>query len=147
MSRSDGSLRAWIVFPDGGVVAGATAGPYAGLGTLQGGLGVERIAGTRGPQLKGQERQRLDAGRDADVIDATDADAVGSPISSAAQASATTRLKSIRKRQEVLADAAATLLPGDIRQVLAAGEGRLLVVPGQGYRNGAVRGAADPQCG
>ncbi len=60
----DGTLRAWLVFPDGGVVAGATAGPYTGLGTLQGGLGVERIAGTRGPQLKGQERQRLDADAD-----------------------------------------------------------------------------------
>ena len=58
---SNGSLNAWIVFPDGGVVAGATSVPYAGLGTLQGGLGVDRIAETRGPQLKGQEKQRLDA--------------------------------------------------------------------------------------
>jgi CHAT domain-containing protein len=35
----------------------------------------------------------------------------------------------IKKRRETLADAAAMLLPGDIRQVLAAGEGRLLIVP------------------
>ena len=37
--------------------------------------------------------------------------------------------EAIRKRREALAEAAAMLLPGDIRQVLAAGEGRLLVVP------------------
>ena len=37
--------------------------------------------------------------------------------------------EAIRKRWEALAEAAAMLLPGDIRQVLAAGEGRLLVVP------------------
>ena len=44
------------------MVAGTTKGPYAGLGTLQGGLGVDRIAATRGPQLKGEEQQRLDHG-------------------------------------------------------------------------------------
>jgi len=109
--RSDGILRAWIVAPDGSVVAGATTSPYAGLGALQGGLGVDRIAATRGPQLKGEEKPRLDAdaergagGRD------------GSP-------------EAIRKRHEVLTEAAEMLLPGDIRQVLAAGEGRLLVLP------------------
>ena len=117
----DGILRAWLVFPDGGVVAGATAGPYAGLGTLQGGLGVERIAGTRGPQLKGQEKQRLDAD--------TDADAVGSLDVERGAGRRDNSPESIRKRQEVLAEAAAMLLPGDIRQVLAAGQGRLLVVP------------------
>ena len=117
----DGVLRAWLVFPDGGVVAGATAVPYAGLGTLQVGLGVERIAGTRGPQLKGQERQRLDADADAD--------AVGSPDIERGAGRRDNSPESIRKRQEVLADAAEMLLPGDVRQVLAAGEGRLLVVP------------------
>ena len=119
----DGILRAWLVFPDGGVVAGATTGPYAGLGTLQGGLGVERIAGTRGPQLKGQEKQRLDADADAD------ADAVGSLDVERGAGRRDNSPESIRKRQEVLAEAAAMLLPGDIRQVLAAGQGRLLVVP------------------
>ena len=119
----DGILRAWLVFPDGGVVAGATTGPYAGLGTLQGGLGVERIAGTRGPQLKGQEQQRLDADADAD------ADAVGSLDVERGAGRRDNSPESIRKRQEVLAEAAAMLLPGDIRQVLAAGQGRLLVVP------------------
>jgi hypothetical protein len=125
----DGMLRAWLVFPDGGVVAGATAGPYAGLGNLQGGLGVERIAGTRGPQLKGQERQRLDADVDADAEVVADADAVGSPDIERGAGRRDNSPESIRKRQEVLAEAAATLLPGDIRQVLAAGQGRLLVVP------------------
>ncbi len=72
---SNGSLNAWIVFPDGGVVAGATSVPYAGLGTLQGGLGVDRIAETRGPQLKGEEKQRLDAELDADLDAGIDADA------------------------------------------------------------------------
>ncbi len=73
---SNGSLNAWIVFPDGGVVAGATSIPYAGLGKLQEGLGVDRIAETRGPQLKGKEKQRLDADVDVDAIDAdVDADA------------------------------------------------------------------------
>jgi|GEM_PF-1886587 len=125
----DGILRAWLVFPDGGVVAGATAGPYAGLGTLQGGLGVERIAGTRGPQLKGQERQRLDADADAGVDADTDTDTVGNPDVERGAGRRDNSPESIRKRQEVLADAAAMLLPGAIRQVLAAGEGRLLVVP------------------
>ena len=120
---SDGTLSAWIVFPDGGVVAGATTGPYAGLGALQGGLGVDRIAATRGPQLKGQEQQRLDADRDADA----DADAEADTDRGAGKRDNSP--ESIRKRREVLADAAATLLPGDIRRVLAAGEGRLLVVP------------------
>ena len=117
----DGILRAWLVFPDGGVVAGATAGPYAGLGTLQGGLGVERIAGTRGPQLKGQEQQRLDADADADAVGSLDVERGAGRRDNSPE--------SIRKRQEVLAEAAAMLLPGDIRQVLAAGQGRLLVVP------------------
>ena len=117
----DGILRAWLVFPDGGVVAGATAGPYAGLGTLQGGLGVERIAGTRGPQLKGQEKQRLDADADADAVGSLDVERGAGRRDNSPE--------SIRKRQEVLAEAAAMLLPGDIRQVLAAGQGRLLVVP------------------
>ena len=118
---SNGSLNAWIVLPDGNVVAGTTTGPYAGLGTLQGGLGVDRIAATRGPQLKGEEKQRLDA--DAEIATDEDADAdrgAGKRDNSPA---------AISKRRQVLAGAAATLLPGDIRQVLAAGEGRLLVVP------------------
>ncbi len=122
---SDGRLGAWIVLPDGGVVAGATAGPYAGLGTLQSGLGVERIAATRGPQLKGEEKQRLDA--DADME--TDGDADTHADSERGAGKRDRSPAAIKKRREVLADAVATLLPGDIRQVLAAGEGRLLVVP------------------
>jgi len=122
---SDGSLSAWIVFPDGGVVAGATRVPYAGLGTLQGGLGVDRIAATRGPQLKGQEQQRLDADRDVDAD--TDADTDAGADRGAGKRDNSP--ESIKKRREVMAEAVATLLPGDIRQVLAAGEGRLLVVP------------------
>jgi hypothetical protein len=111
--RSDGVLRAWILGPDGYVVAGATTSPYVGLGALQDGLGVDRIAATRGPQLKGEETQRLDADSDADR-------GAGRRDNSP---------ESIRKRRDVLAEAAAMLLPGDIRQVLAAGEGRLLVLP------------------
>ncbi len=72
---TNGSLNAWIVFPDGGVVAGATTVPYAGLGKLQEGLGVDRIAETRGPQLKGKEKQRLDADLDAGVAAEVVADA------------------------------------------------------------------------
>jgi hypothetical protein len=128
---SDGSLDAWIVFPDGGVVAGATSVPYAGLGTLQGGLGVDRIAETRGPQLKGREKQRLDAELDDD-FDAGIAAEIGADVEVDADRGAGKRDNSpeaIRKRREALAEAAAMLLPGDIRQVLAAGEGRLLVVP------------------
>jgi hypothetical protein len=125
---SDGRLSAWIVLPDGGVVAGATTGPYNGLGTedggldLQGRLDVARIAATRGPQLKGQERPRLDADAETDAATDADTDAergAGKRNSPAA----------IKQRREVMADTAAMLLPGDIRQVLAAGEGRLLVVP------------------
>jgi hypothetical protein len=134
---SNGSLNAWIVFPDGGVVAGATTVPYAGLSTLQGGLGVDRIAETRGPQLKGQEKQRLDADIEVDVeadLDTgIDADlAADADLDADIERGAGKRDNSpeaIRKRRETLAEAAATLLPGDIRQVLAAGEGRLLVVP------------------
>ena len=118
---SDGSLNAWMVFPDGGVVAGATSVPYAGLGTLQGGLGVDRIAETRGPQLKGEEKQRLDAEVDAEIDADTDAERGAGKRDNSPE--------SIRRRRETLAEAAATLLPGEIRQVLAAGEGRLLVVP------------------
>ena len=122
---SNGGLNAWIVFPDGGVVAGATSAPYAGLGTLQGGLGVDRIAETRGPQLKGEEKQRLDAETDADFDAEIDADVDAERGAGKRDNSP----EAIRKRREALAEAAATLLPGDIRQVLAAGEGRLLVVP------------------
>ncbi len=111
---TDGRLKAWLIFPDGGVVAGATKDPYSGLGELQGGLGVERIAETRGPQLKGQEKQRLDA--DEDVERGASGPRDNSP-------------EALRKRQETLSDAVQTLLPGDVRQVLAAGQGRLLVVP------------------
>ena len=136
---SDGRLNAWIVFPDGGVVAGATSVPYGGLGTLQGGLGVDRIAETRGPQLKGEEKQRLDADLDIDVeadldteIDADLAADAGADAATDTERGAGKRDNSpeaIKKRRETLAEAAATLLPGDTRQVLAAGEGRLLVVP------------------
>ena len=136
---SNGSLNAWIVLPDGGVVAGATSVPYAGLGTLQGGLGVDRIAETRGPQLKGQEKQRLDADIEVDVkadldteVDAdlaADADADTATDTERGAGKRDNSPEAIKKRRETLAEAAATLLPGDIRQVLAAGEGRLLVVP------------------
>jgi len=105
----DGRLDAWVVFPDGGVVAGVTQGRYSGLGALQDGLGVTRIAETRGPQLIGEEKPRLDAERAAGIPKDTP--------------------ESIKKRDAVLAETAATLLPGDIRKVLAAGQGRLLVVP------------------
>ena len=138
---SNGSLNAWIVLPDGGVVAGATSVPYAGLGTLQGGLGVDRIAETRGPQLKGQEKQRLDAdsevdvetdldtGIDADLAADADADADAATDTERGAGKRDHSPEAIKKRRETLAEAAATLLPGDIRQVLAAGEGRLLIVP------------------
>ncbi len=122
---NDGSLNAWIVLPDGGVVAGATTVPYAGLGELQGGLGVDRIAATRGPQLKGQERQRLDA----DPGVAGDTDATTESESDRGAGKRDNSPAAIEKRREVLADAVATLLPGDTRRVLAAGEGRLLIVP------------------
>jgi len=111
---TNGRLRAWLVSPDGGVVMGATDDPYAGMGELQAGLGVERIAETRGPQLKSQEKPRLDADEDAER---------GAP------GKRDNSPEAIRKRQETLADAAQTLLPGDTRQVLAAGQGRLLIVP------------------
>lgn len=137
---TDGNLRGWIILPDGGVVAGTTSGTYAGLGMLPGGLGVDRIAATRGPQLKGAETPRLDAEVDAEFDPEVDAE-VGADTEVAADAEEASGAdvergsgkrnspESIKKRQEVLADAAATLLPGDLRQVLAAGEGRLLVVP------------------
>ncbi len=128
---SNGRLDAWIVFPDGGVVAGATSVPYVGLGTLQGGLGVDRIAETRGPQLKGKEMQRLDAEPDADFEAEID-DGTGAEVDAGTERGAGKRDNSpeaVRKRREALAEAAAMLLPGDIRKVLAAGEGRLLVVP------------------
>ncbi len=126
---SDGTLKAWLVFPDGGVVAGATTIPYAGLGKLQEGLGVDRIAETRGPQLKGKEKQRLDADLGAEIDADEDADADVDADNDRGAGKRDNSPESIRKRQETLAEAAAMLLPGDIRQVLAAGEGRLLVVP------------------
>jgi CHAT domain len=125
----NGSLNAWIVFPDGGVVAGATSVPYGGLGTLQGGLGVDRIAETRGPQLKGEEKQRLDAELDADFEAGIDAEIDADVDAERGAGKRDNSPEAIRKRREALAEAAAMLLPGDIRQVLAAGEGRLLVVP------------------
>jgi CHAT domain len=123
---TDGNLRGWIILPDGGVVAGTTNGTYAGLGMLPGGLGVDRIAATRGPQLKGAETPRLDAEVDAEFDPEADAEVGADSERGSGQRNSPA---SIKKRQEVLADAAATLLPGDLRQVLAAGEGRLLVVP------------------
>jgi CHAT domain len=125
----NGSLNAWIVLPDGGVVAGATSVPYQGLGTLQGGLGVDRIAETRGPQLKGQEKPRLDADLEVDVEADLDLDADLDADIERGAGKRDNSPEAIRKRRETLAEAAATLLPGDIRQVLAAGEGRLLIVP------------------
>ena len=97
------------------------------------GLGVDRIAATRGPQLKGEEKQRLDADTvvdaefDAEIEADVDADADADSDRGAGKRDHSP--ESIRKRRETLAEAAAVLLPGDIRQVLAAGEGRLLVVP------------------
>ncbi len=127
---TDGNLRGWIILPDGGVVAGTASGTYAGLGMLPGGLGVDRIAATRGPQLKGAETPRLDAEVDAEVEAEVGADAEEASAADVERGSGKRNSpESIKKRQEVLADAAATLLPGDLRQVLAAGEGRLLVVP------------------
>ncbi len=132
----DGNLRAWIVLPDGGVVAGEATAPYAGLGTLQGGLGVDRIAATRGPQLKGAETPRLDAEVDAEFDAESDAEIADAADVAAGAGSDVDRAPgkrnspaSIKQRRETLAAAAATLLPGDVRQVLAAGQGRLLVVP------------------
>ena len=131
---TDGSLRGWIILPDGGVVAGTSSGTYAGLSMLPGGLGVDRIAATRGPQLKGAETPRLDAEVDAEFDPEAAAEA-GATAEAGADADVErgpgkrNSPELIKKRQEVLADAAASLLPGDLLQVLAAGEGRLLVVP------------------
>jgi CHAT domain-containing protein len=139
----DGTLHAWIILPGGGVVAGATTEPYTDLGALPGGLGVDRIAATRGPQLKGTETPRLDAELDADFDDAAvDVDASAESHADAELdvdfvsgddvdrgAGRRSSPEAIRMRQQVLQDAAARLLPGNVRQVLAAGEGRLLIVP------------------
>jgi hypothetical protein len=104
----DGRLEGWIIFPDGRIAAGRSARKFTGLGTLPDGLDVTRFALSRAPQLKSEpERPLLDAATD---------DERG-------------RRSRIAKRRATLENTAALLVPGDIGKVLAAGQGRLLILP------------------
>lgn len=108
---ADGRLHSWIIFPDGRIVAGQSARPFTGLASLPEGLDVTRFALSRAPQLKSQpERPRLDA--EADASD----DVRGNSLL-------------VAKRRATLQETSAMLLPGDVGQVLAAGRGRLLILP------------------
>ncbi len=109
----DGLLEGWIIFPDGRIAAGRSARKFTGMGQLPVGLDVTRFALSRAPQLKLEpERPLLDA--------ATDAESLGDERG---------RRSRIAKRRATLEDTAAMLVPGDIGKVLAAGQGRLLILP------------------
>jgi hypothetical protein len=104
----DGRLEGWIIFPDGRIAAGRSARKFTGLGKLPDGLDVTRFALSRAPQLK--------SAPDQPVLDAATDDERG-------------RGSRIAQRRTTLQDTAALLLPGDIGKVLAAGQGRLLILP------------------
>ncbi len=107
----DGRLESWIIRPDGAIVAGRSAKIFKGMGDLPEGLDVTRFALSRGPQLKSQpERPRLDA-EAADL-----ADTRGNSLL-------------VAKRRATLQETSAMLVPGDVGQLLAAGRGRLLILP------------------
>lgn len=105
----DGRLQAWLIRPDGAVFAGQSARPYAGLAELPDGLGVTRFALSRGPQPKGQPLRPLDAEESVD-------DSRGGRAT-------------VAQRMATLRETSAALLPGAIGEALAAGTGRLLVLP------------------
>jgi hypothetical protein len=102
-------LQAWLIGPDGAIFTGQSELPYFGLAGLPDGLGITRFALSRGPQRKGEPVQPLDAQDSAE-------DSRGSPAV-------------VAQRMDTLREASATLLPGPVGAALAAGRGRLLVLP------------------
>lgn len=104
----DGHLASWLIGPDGGIVSGAQAEPYEGLGRMAEDLGVARLAVSRGPRPEGQPPIAEDVERSAEALDRSPA--------------------SLAKRREALAWAAATLVPGQVGAALGSRSGRLLVV-------------------
>ena len=93
-----GSLSAWLLAPDGGIVHGNSGETYTDLGGLNDGLGVTRMAAFRGPRAKGEppmSEAEQEAIREVDR----------SP-------------ESVAKRSESLAQIAKQLLPGAVGEAL-----------------------------
>lgn len=105
--RPDGSLKAWLIGPDGGIASGA-AGKYAGLASMVDGLGVTALVVNRGPRPEGTPPVSPDAERAAQARDR-------SP-------------QSVARRKLTLEQTAAVLLPGPVGAALGTRQGRLLVV-------------------
>ncbi len=106
--EESGSLSAWLLAPDGGIVHGNSGETYTDLGMLNEGLGVTRMAAFRGARAKGTP-----------------------PISEAEQEAiraADRSPASVAKRSASLAQVTKQLLPGAVGEALGSRSGRLLII-------------------
>lgn len=104
----DRELRTWLIGAEGVIAFGSSPGRFAGLESLVDGLGVTRLAATRGRRDEGEPPQPHDAQRAAQAEDQ-------SP-------------KSRKQRELSLIKARETILPGRVGQALGRSAGRLLIV-------------------
>lgn len=104
----DRKLRSWLIGPDGVIAFGGSPDRFTGLESLVDGLGVTRLAATRGRRDEGEPPQPHDAQRAAQAEDQ-------SP-------------KSRKQREQSLIKARETILPGRVGQALGKSAGRLLII-------------------
>lgn len=105
----NGLLFAFLLAPDGGILADVARHEYAPLDSIAEGLGVTRIAAARGLALGGDEVERGETLRAARARDQT-------PAAKA-------------ERKTTLVDARDMLLPSTIGAALGSRSGRLLIIP------------------
>ncbi len=106
--KNDDFLQSWLIAPDGGIVTGFYNRSYEGLGAMAEGLGVRRLAVSRGPRPEGQP-----------------------PVSKEAMRAARKRDRSpaaVAERKQTLSKTAEALLPGEVGKALGTRSGRLLVI-------------------
>ncbi|GAA4643296.1 hypothetical protein GCM10023115_12560 [Pontixanthobacter gangjinensis] len=104
----DGYMEAWLIAPDGRVVSGRGDAPYTGLSQMSDDLGVTRMAGTRTLREQGEEELTP-----AEIANLEKEDRTKTAIEA---------------RRRGLKDAADSLLPGHVSDVLGSRAGRLLIV-------------------
>jgi CHAT domain-containing protein len=105
----NGLLFAFLLAPDGGMIADVATKEYAPLDSIADGLGVTRIAAARGLAISGEEAEPNETLRAARARDQT-------PEAKA-------------ERKTTLADARDMLLPSTIGAALGTRTGRLLIIP------------------
>ncbi|WP_443478267.1 CHAT domain-containing protein [Novosphingobium aerophilum] len=107
--RGGAAMNAWLIGPDGGVAHGFYDRDYTGLSLMVDGLGVRRLAATRGNRPKGTPPPPPDVERGNLIRDR-------SP-------------EVVQLRGETLERTREMLLPGAVGDALGTRSGRLLVIP------------------